>query len=436
MKSLVGSLLNKAPVPYIGRATGPSHYLLRKNDAVAQMSAMGTGGTLFSIVHRLSNATAMVEWNLWRKAKSGLDEDRKRIDRHAALSLWLRPNPWMAGLEFRETTQQHIDLTGEGWWVIYRSGRSKLPLELWPVRPDRMTPVPDPKAFIKGYIYTSPDGEVVPLTPRDVIRMRMPNPLNPYRGMGAVQTILTDLEAGTFSAEWNRNFFINSAEPGGIIEVDRRLDDDEFDELRERWAEQHRGVAAAHRVALIEQGMKWVDRNVSQRDMQFIESRVANRDIIREAFGVPKFVLGDVDDVNRASARESSVFFNQYLVVPRLERLKSILNNYLLPLFGDGQAERLEFDYESPVPPDRQSDNEELAAQSEGAKALVDAGYEPAAVLEAVGLPDMEWVGPPVPPQPPANEKQEGEEEGPPAEKKSAEPEKAPAKSNSLVSWL
>lgn len=395
------------------------------------MSAMGDVGTLFSIIHRLSVATAMVEWNLWRKSKSGLDEDRKRIDRHAAMSLWNRPNPWMAGLEFRETTQQHVDLTGEGWWVIARVGRSKLPMELWPVRPDRMTPVPDQKAFIKGYIYTSPDGEIVPLRPGEVIRIRMPDPLNIYRGMGAVQTILTDLEAGKFSAEWNRNFFVNSAEPGGIIEVDRRLDDEEFDELRERWSEQHKGVAAAHRVALIEQGMKWVDRNVSQRDMQFIESRVANRDIIREAFGVPKFVLGDVDDVNRASARESSVFFNQYLVVPRLERLKSTLNNYLLTLFPNGASDRIEFDYESPVPADRQSDNEELTAQSEGALALVNAGYDPTAVLESVGLPDMKWVGPPVPPQAPAAESEDDEETKPVGEKPKPLPKK-----DSLVSWL
>jgi hypothetical protein len=47
--------------------------------------------------------------------------------------------------------------------------------------------------------------------------------MDPYRGMGVVQTILVDLDATRASAEWNRNFFLNSAEPGGIVEVDRRL---------------------------------------------------------------------------------------------------------------------------------------------------------------------------------------------------------------------
>jgi HK97 family phage portal protein len=417
VRSILGSLMNKAPISYAGRGSPWSLPTMQRTDSTAQMAAMGSVGTLFAIIDRLCTSTGMVEWQLYRKSETGIEEDRTPIKRHAALDLWNRPNPWMERLPFIETFQQHVDLTGEGWWVIARSPRARsIPLELWPVRPDRMTPVPDQTNFIRGYVYTGPEGEQVPLEPDEVIRLRKPDPLDIYRGMSAVQTILADLDANRFSAEWNRNFFLNSAEPGGIIEVDKRLDDDEFDQLRDRWAEQHRGVGAAHRVALIEQGMKWVDRKITQRDMQFVELRAAGRDVIREAFGMPKFVLGDVEDVNRASARESSVFFNQYLVVPRLERIKSTLNAHLLPLYKrTGQG--LEFDYDSPVPPDRESDNEELTAQTEGALNLVNAGYDPKAVLEAVGLKDMNWVGPPTPPQAPA-----GEEKPPkrPAKKKAA----------------
>lgn len=399
MRSLLGSLVNKAPISFAPVKTGWSLPTMQRNDATAQMNAMGSVGTLFAIVDRLCVSTAMVEWNLWRTAPSNLNEDREMVKAHAALDLWRKPNPWMPQLLFIECFQQHLDLTGEAYWVIARNRRFRtLPLELWPVRPDRMTPVPDAENFIRGYIYTGPEGEQVPLEVDEVVHLLKPDPLDPYRGLGPVGTVMTDLDANRYSSEWNKNFFVNSAEPGGIIEVDRRLDDDEFDLLRTRWAEQHRGVAAAHRVALIEQGMKWVDRKISQRDMQFVELRSAGRDVIREAFGMPKFVLGDVEDVNRASARESSVFFNQYLVVPRLERIKAYLNWVLLPLYGPS-TKGLVYDYESPVPPDRESDNEELTAKSEGAAALVLAGYDPDDVAEALGLPAMGYVGPPVPAQ-------------------------------------
>lgn len=404
------ALRNRTPVPYTSnRLTLPWR---EPSGAEAQMRAMGAVGTLFAIVNRTSNATALVEWKLWRKAPSGLKEDRTEVTVHPALDLWNRPNPFYTRQEFVETEQQHIDLTGEGWWVIARNGRSSIPLELWPVRPDRMQPVPDPRDFIGGYVYTSPDGQKIPLGVQDVIQIRMPNPLDPYRGMGPVQSILTEIDASRYSAEWNRNFFLNSAEPGGILEVDKRLSDDEFDEHTTRWNEQHKGVRNAHRVALIENGIKWVDRKLSQRDMQFAELRSVSRDVIREAFGAPAFILGEVGDVNRAVAIASKALFAEQLTVPRLERFKGALNNDLLPLYGKQAAATLEFDYEDPVPPDGAAKNAELTAKTTAWATLVDAGADPVLAAEYLSLPDLGYrppvtvqtrpVEPPSAPQPPA----------------------------------
>jgi HK97 family phage portal protein len=367
----------------------------------AQMAAMGSVGTLFAIVSRLANGTAQTEWKLYRKASTP-DGERTPVTAHAALDLWQHPNRFYTTQELVETFEQHIELTGEGWLVIGRDPRSAIPLELWPVRPDRMTPVPSPTEYLTGYIYTGPDGEQVPLRVDEVIQLRMPNPMDPYRGMGPVQSILVDLDATRYSAEWNRNFFINSAQPGGILQVDRRLGDAEFDELRMRWNEQHRGTAAAHRVAILEQAT-WVDRRYTQQDMQFTELRAVSREVIREAFGFPKPLLGSVDDVNRANAEAGEVVFARWLLIPRLERIKQALNNDLLPLFG-AAAKGLEFDYESPVPEDEEAENAELTAKSNAAAVLVTAGYDPAEVLAAVGLPPMAHTYPvaPVAPTMPA----------------------------------
>ena len=394
-RTVLGGLFNRAtqtPVPFVSRAASHALGFGARRDAVAQMQAMGSVGTLFSIVNRTSNATSQVEWKLWRKAKSGKEEDRVEVTAHAALDLWLKPNGFMPRQEFVESFQQHVDLTGEAWWVISRDPRSTIPLELWPVRPDRMTPVPDPERFLAGYMYTSPDGQQIALDIDQVIFLRMPNPLDPYRGMGPVQSILSDLDATKYSAEWNRNFFLNSAEPGGIIEVSNHLSDPEFDELRERWNEQHRGVANAHRVAILEHG-KWVDRKFTQRDMQFVELRSVSRDVIREAFGIPAFALGEVADVNRATAEASKTWFAEMLTVPRLERIKGALNHELLPLFGT-TAQGLEFDYCDPVPPDVETEAAQLTARANAAKALADGGWDPDDILSAVGLPDMRHARP------------------------------------------
>lgn len=397
-RTMLGAILNRAataaapPVPFSSRAQSFALGFGGRRDAQAQLAAMGSVGTLFSIVNRTSNATSQVEWKLWRKAASGRDEDRVEVTSHAALDLWRKPNPFMPRQEFVEVTQQHVDLTGEGWWVVGRHKASPIPLELWPVRPDRMTPVPDPDSYLAGYVYTGPGGEQIPLELDQVIQLRMPNPLDPYRGMGPVQSILTDLDATRYSAEWNKNFFLNSAEPGGIIEVPNALSDPDFDQLRDRWNEQHRGVANAHRVAILEHG-KWVDRKFTQRDMQFAELRSVSRDVIREAFGMPAFALGEVQDVNRATAEASAAWFDANITVPRLERIKGALNHDLLPLFG-ATAQGLEFDYENPVADDRELAARELTAKAAAARELIEAGAYGPEVLAALDLPEIAFGQP------------------------------------------
>jgi HK97 family phage portal protein len=398
-KSLLGALIsvrNDSPVPYVSRRTGLSIATPSRVNREQEMAAYSSVGTLFAIVNRTANATSLVDWKLWRKAASGLDEDRTEVTRHPALTVWNRPNPFMTRQELVETGQQHRDLTGETWLTVaFSAGR---PIELWPVRPDRMEPVPHPTKFIERYEYRAPDGTRVPLETDEVIFMRMPNPLDIYRGLGPVQALLMDLDSTRYSAEWNRNFFINGAEPGGIIEVEDRLSDSQYDEFRDRWADNHQGVANAHRVALLENGGKWVERKYTQKDMQFVELRQVSREVIREGFGFPKPLLGSVDDVNRANADAAEVVFARWLMRPRLECWKQALNNDFLKLFPG--SEELEFDYENPVPDDREADNAERTSKANAAKVYIDLGFEPAEVLDHLGLPEMTYEKPePVVPQ-------------------------------------
>jgi Phage-related protein len=409
-RTLLGALFNRTPapattqtpVPFTSRAQTYGGGLFGSSrTAEGQMRAMSSVGTLFAIVDRTSNATALVDWKLWRKAKSGRDEDRVEVTSHAALDLWNRPNSFMPRQEFVEAQQQHFDLTGEAWWIIARRPGVKLPLEMWPVRPDRMAPQPDRDNFLRGYVYTSPDGEQIPLELNEVIQLRRPNPLDPYRGLSPVLSILPDLDTSRYAAEWSRAFFLNSAQPGGVIEVPVHLNDDEFDEFRARWAEQHKGVNNAHKVAIVEYGAKWSDRTISQRDMQFVELRGATRDAVREAYGISKTAIGDFEDINRATALAAKAWFAEQQTIPRLERIKAALNFELLPMYG-AMAQGLEFDYCDPTPPDAETEAKELTARANAAAVLVQAGFESAGTLSAVGLPEIPYVGAPAAPTPPA----------------------------------
>ena len=386
---------DSAPVQYstpsglsiiTGSRTGPRE---------EQMRAMSHVGTLYSVISVMSTSTASVQWKLYRRQANG---ERTEVTAHAALDLWNTPNAFQTRAMFMEAGQQYGDLTGEIDIVVARDRRSPLPLELWLVRPDRLTPIPDPVEFIAGFEYAGPDGKKVLLDRADVMRIINPDPLDPYRGLSPVQSIMTKLEAVDSADAWNRNFFVNGAEPGGVIKVDRMLSDEDFEKLKRGWSEGHKGTANAHRVAILEEA-EWQQVGQTARDMQFVELTAQAREAIREAFGVPKFALGLDENVNRATAEASAVVMATRIVRPRLERWKELLNTRLLPMYPDGAA--LEFDFEPPEPDDEEAEDRERTSKVNAAVALIGAGFDPASVLEAMDLPEMKESGPaPEPLQP------------------------------------
>jgi len=131
--------------------------------------------------------------------------------------------------------------------------------------------------------------------------------------------------------------------------------------------------------------------------------------VIREAFGYPKPMLGAVDDVNRANADAGELVFARWVLRQRLERIKGALNHDFLPQFGTA-ADGLEWDYVDPTPEDRDADRLERVAQVDIAVKLISEGFDPAQVLEFVGLPSLDYTKPAEPrPKPaPAAPKKEG----------------------------
>jgi hypothetical protein len=207
--------------------------------------------------------------------------------------------------------------------------------------------------------------------------------------MGPVPALLSTMGNAVAAIRWNEAFFRNSAEPGGIIQLDTRLEDEEFEEMRDRWAEQHRGVGQAHRVAILERG-QFIERKITQRDMEFVNGLNITREMMREAYGMPKFLLGgDEGSVNRATADAALVMMGMFLTVPRADRFKDAFNSEILPMYGEYFADDFELDYDSPVPGDRAADNADLTARVNAAKTLIDAGAEPTEVCEYLDLPEF-----------------------------------------------
>lgn len=400
--SALRSLFAKVPTPYVGQhgSTGGGSILggLGSRSKGGELAAYGHNGTLFAIVSNLAVGVSNAEWHLYRKQMDRRRRlgpapvDRTEILSHQALEVWRRPNPFMWQQTFVETFQQHLDLTGLAFWAVERTAElgefGRIPTAMWPVRPDRIAVVPDREDFIAGYVYTGPDGEEVPLGTDDVVMLRMPDPSDIYGGRGPLSAVSTDVDAAGAAAAWNLNFFRNSALPGGIIELDVSLSEPDWRKMVNRWRESHKGVNNAHRVGILEQGT-WKDRTVSQKDMEFVQLRTMSRDVIREAYSYPEFLLGDMGDANRASAYAAEFVEARRLLAPRLSRIRGALNHVFLPMFGATSTD-LEFDYDSPEPDDEEAFAKITQQKVASLVQLLKEGADPEQACELVGLPPIE----------------------------------------------
>lgn len=309
------------------------------------ISAYGQVGWVFACVSRISSAVAETNWRLYQINDN---KEKEEIISHPVLKLFDFVNEYTTGLEMMEQTQTYIDLVGEAFWLVIKD-RIGRPAELWAINPSKIKVVPHSKDYIAGYVYVN-GHEKIPLETDEVIHIKLPNPNNPYRGQSPIASIMSDIEAEKFSSQYNKSFFQNSAEPSGVINFEGTLTDSQYERLRYQWNEQHQGVSRSHKVAILEGGATWTGKTVNQKDMQFRDLRLMNRDVILGAYGMPLHILGISESVNRANAEASEYTFARWVLKPRLHRIRAKLNEQFIPMFG----ENLYFDYDSPVPEDVQ----------------------------------------------------------------------------------
>lgn len=414
MTSLIGSLRRKPRnatsvqretnlrTPMTAQATGLLSYLTNNNDPDEQIEQYGRSGTLHATAKFNAGTFSMIDCRLFRHSDgrgriSGPDP-RREVTQHAALDLLNRPNQFMTGQFYKWYAQLHIELTGKSFTVgNFVHG---IPTDMWPISPGRMTPVPDPKAFLLGWVYTGPDGTMVPLKTSEVLWFRQPHPGDLYDGMGAVQPMMPDVLGARAISEWQRNFFKNSAQPGGFVSFPERISDEQWDELTERWEEQHRGVNRAHRVAFLESGGAWTPAGYNMKDMELSDMRQDGRDTIYEGMSTSKGMLGVVEDVNRSNIEGSEYIYSKYKMGLTCAMWKGVLNTDYLAWFG-GTGQGVEFDFDDTTPKDWQADAATTAANAAAAGILIDRGFNPESTLDAMSLPAIKFDGKPVAPPPP-----------------------------------
>ena len=253
---------------------------------------------------------------------------------HPAQELLDRVNPHWTGGDLWRATETYLNLWGESYWAIERD-EAGVPVELWPLRPDRVRVVPDEREYIHGYIYSGPSGDSVPLAPDEVVRLRYFNPLEEYAGLSPIGPVRLSVDMGRDALKGNRSGMENDATLGMVFEADAIFSEAEVEAFYRKWESRHRGPNKKLRPGIIGGGMKASQVGFSPKDMEYLNTLRWTVEDVARAFNVPKPLLHDLERATYANIETTRRMFWETCIVPELRFFEEALRERLLPMFGE-----------------------------------------------------------------------------------------------------
>lgn len=289
-------------------------------------------GWVYAAVRKTATTAAQQDFTLFEQRNAGV----QIVEKSDVLDLLYSVNDELTWYDLTEMTITFLRLTGEAYWLKLRNERGKV-IGIWPyLSPQDMTVVPatqsdDSMGTIAGYVYSVPtSGAQVPIDKEDIVYFKEFNPLNMYRGFSPVKAAEYDITTQNEVKTWNYTTLKNGAVPLGVLSNQGTFTDEQFQRLKEQFNNAHQGSTKARNALILEGGAQYQATGWSAIDLDFSNQMQINRDTILSIFGVPKSVLGIVEDVNRANAEVSKAVFLEETINPILKKYADTITEQLI----------------------------------------------------------------------------------------------------------
>ena len=284
---------------------------------------------VYACVRILSESIAGLPVHVYKYTGSGGKE--KAIKHPLYRLIHDEPNPEMTSFVFRETLMTHLLLYGNAYAQIIRNGKGEV-VALYPLMANRMSVDRDDKGHLY-YQYQMQDSDAptmkngtVILKPSDVLHV----PGLGFDGLVGYSPIAMAKNAiglAIATEEYGAKFFANGATPGGILEYPGTVKNPEA--VRESWTKGFSGNNS-HKVAVLEEGMKYTPISISPNEAQFLETRKFQIDEIARIFRVPPHMVGDLEKSSFSNIEQQSLEFVKYTLEPWIVRWEQSINRALL----------------------------------------------------------------------------------------------------------
>lgn len=360
------------------------------------IDTFGLHAWVYACANLIANSFSMIEFLPYIEKTKGKWEVN---DNHPFRKVLNNPNPHMSGVELRRLLSLSSKLTGNAF-LICEPDKTKIPLELWPLQPHKMTVKADSKKFISGYVYNV-NGHVQNFSAERIIHIREATPTDLQYGQGSLTAAKNSVASDLLADAWNRNFFSNSTRPDALLQSDTPLSPEDQKRALFAWKKAYEGPKNRGKIAIIG-GLKYVEVNRLHKDMDFVNLRKMLREEILATFGVPQSMVGILDNANYSNMKEQTKVFWTQTMIPEIRKFESIMTLRAKQITGDDKT-IIQADL-STVEALREDEN----AKATTAQIYVTMGIPLKQVVEALDLPFeiTEEVEKPVPQQ---------EDEDPPA---------------------
>ncbi len=243
-----------------------------------------------------------------------------------------------AGQPLFETVAAHLLLHGNAFIHVVR-GVDDRPVELFALRPDRITIEPDEKGWPAAYVYRAGEHQTRFATqdemgPPAVIHIKAFHPTDDHYGLGCLGAAAKAVSVHNAAAQWNKALLDNAARPSGALIFDpgpdgTTLSSDQFDRLKAEMETSFAGSGNAGRPMLLEGGLKWQSMSMTPADMDFVALKAAAAREIALAFGVPPMLLGLPGDNSYANYREANRALWRLTILPLAGKILDGLSSAL-----------------------------------------------------------------------------------------------------------
>lgn len=293
---------------------------------------------VYASVRILAETMASLPFVLYRQRADGGKD--KVTDHWLYRLLAKRPNRYQNPYEWREMLQGHLALRGNAYNKIVANNRGEV-MELMPIHPDRIKMELTPSGDYR-YRVTDRLG-VETILPRGEVWHLRGLSSDGLMGMSPIDLARESLGMALAAQDYGARFFANDAKPtGGWIEFPGSFKDSEAKKVFRESYQTAQSGANRGKVLVLENGMKFHEVGVTNKDAQFLELRKFQITDIARLFRVPPHMIADLDRATFSNIEQQSLEFVMHTMTPWAERWEASIESELL---FDGDDLEVEFDF-------------------------------------------------------------------------------------------